>query len=150
MSVFEQIFFDPGELTVGQAGAVMASHLGLQFRWDHRDPALWTENDTDLPAQVRGFLTPNYDIEPESAAAEDIEVFNSLPMTWALCVAKNQYEHQQAVALMLFRRMADRLAWPCVLTHEYENLIATFEPERGVRTFPPGTRSDGVHEHLWR
>lgn len=150
MSIFEQIFFDPGGATIEQAGSLMASHLGVRFGWDRGNGALWTGVDPELPASAGGLLTPNYDIEPESDAAEDIAVFNSLPMVWALRVANDQYEHQQVVALILFHRLVDRLAWRCVLTHEYELVIATYDHERGVRMFPPSTRSDGTHEHLWR
>lgn len=150
MSVSEQLFFDPGALTVEQAGVALASGLGLDVGRDHRDVMLWKEIDPELGAPVGGRIVANDYGEEHPEKPEDIAVFDSIPMFFRLSVPKTHYEHQQAVALILFKRLVDRLGWPCVLTHEFEHVIATYDQERGVRMFPPGTRSDGTDEHLWR
>lgn len=150
MSVFEQIFFDPNADSVEAGGSLIADALGLAFRVSAPDTvALWSEDDPELVAPVSGEVIANIFSEKYPEKPEDLAVFDPLPMVFRLRVAPSMYQHQQGVALVLFRRLVARVAWRCVLTHEYEDLVATFDPARGVRTFPSGTRSDGTHVHLW-
>lgn len=150
MSTFEQLFFDPGAITVDEAASLMAPALDLELTKNRGHLVLWTETDAEIAAPIGGDLMSNIYAETAPEQPSDVSIFDLLPMVFEFRVPATHWDHQQAVALVLFRRLAHGLGWPSVLTHGYADLIATYDYGRGVRTFPAGTLSDATHEHLWR
>jgi hypothetical protein len=151
VSSFEQIFIDPDGLTLEQAGQALASALGLRTTTVRGVVALsGTATEAALPADVRGTVEPNIYAEPGATTPEERSIFDDLPVVLELqTAAKEDFEHQGDVARALYARMVEKLAWRSVLTSEYSHLIAAFDRQRGLRTFPRGTLSEGTHEHIW-
>lgn len=152
MSADEQVYFDPGhrrerDAAIAVAEAVRGTFLdnstglGVSFPIDFLESgafltgAVW-END-----QVVSGTDPT-----------DRDIFDPYPLLWNITVGpRRDGALARGAARIAFQRLVDaRLGWPLVLTHNSGELVATFDRDRGVREFPPGTRTDGTHEHIWR
>ena len=77
----------------------------------------------------------------DPAAPEDVSIYDDLPIVWSLWAdtegSTDREAEQRRRARAVFDLVATDLRWPCILVHDFEELIATYDPERGVREFPP-------------
>lgn len=154
MSTDDHLFFDPGHRDARAAAAKIAEAVDGRFLDNQTGMGV----SVDLGAVEQGaFLvgpvwenTPIEPIDPEDPT--DREIFDDLPLLWSMRTGPSGDEaFARAAAREVFDRLAAScLGWPLVLAHHFSELVATYDVERGVREFPPGTRSDGTDEHLWR
>lgn len=152
VSVTEHLFFDPGPTSTDAAGRAMAGVLESEMieRKDRRLLVLPSDDDVSLSAvlEENDYVAD----DPDPSEPTDRSVFDDLPMVLRMnLVPTTDLDAQASAARAVFDRLASSdLGWPLVLVHEFELLVATYDLERGVREFPPGTRSDGTDEDLWR
>lgn len=147
MSTFEQIFLDPGSLSIERAASKLAKAIRFTVReFEGLLTLSATASEADIPADISGTLEPNVYAEK---SPEEVTIFSSLPLVFEFRTSEEETDRQAETAHLLYARTVEKLQWPSVLTSGYTELIAVFDRERGLRTFGPGTRSDGTHEHLW-
>lgn len=158
MSTFEHLFLDPGHDDGPAAAEVLADTLELRRVERDGEVHLGTRNSPDGSAHIGGRLGRNVygDFGPDDPAAAteaDLSIYDDMPLVWSLWSAdgtqKASLGEQMRRARAVFDLVVERLGWPAVLTHDFEVLVATYDPEGGVREFPPGTPSDGTGRHLW-
>lgn len=155
VSIDDQLFFDPGHGDIREAARVIAESIGgrcLDNSTGIGVTARFRRHDGGVVVVV-GPVWTNGPIEPEDAEdPTDREIFDSFPLLWSMRTSsRDGVPSDRAVYREVFDRLVSaHLGWPLVLAHNFGELIATYDAERGVRTFPPGTRSDGTGEHLWR
>ena len=153
MSQFEDLPLDPGHADADRAARDLVSTLGL--RLDRRSSgALYLGTDQLSPSvgHVGGRIERNTYRMIDRETPEDFSVYDDFPIVWSLWSDTGrdpEVAEQERRARAVFDLVIATLAWPSVLVHDFEELVATYDPERGVREFPPGTLSDGRHRHLW-
>jgi hypothetical protein len=79
-------------------------------------------------------------------------IMDDYPLVWSLTkrIAADRDEPRK-FALDIFRALAESdLGWSMALTTSFDWLIATYDVERGLRTFPPRTSPEEDGAHLWR
>lgn len=150
MSVFEQLWFTPDHTDPARVARVLAATLDMTLTADGAHLIVSGRCDNGFDGPVGGAIDVNdYTAMERKIDPEDFAIFDDVPMIWQLWAPVETEEEQQAAARAVFDRLAERLDWPAILTHDFDTLIATYDPERGVREFAPGTLSDGRHRHLW-
>lgn len=152
MSTSDQIFFDPGLRSLSDVACVVADVLPAERLGPPDRPTVVFRPPGFPHASLVGSVEENDYVSENPTTPEERSVFDPMPLLLRLNIRPaHAYESQQRAARALFDRLTGAgLGWPLVLVHEFELLVSTYDIQRGVRTFPPGTRSDGTDEHLWR
>lgn len=154
MSQFEDLFIDPGHADAERAANELAAVYGLRLHRSHSGNFyLGTRRLSPTVGHVGGRIERNPYRMPDPADPQDVSIYDDFPIVWSLWADTrhdtDQEAEQRRRARAIFDLVATGLGWPCILVHDFEELIATYDPERGVRDFPPGTPADGTGRHLW-
>lgn len=154
MSQFEDLFIDPGHDDAERAAHELASAYGLRLnRGASGALYLGTPRLSASVGHVGGRIERNPYRMHDPVDPEDISIYDDLPIVWSLWAdtddATDREEEQRRRARVVFDSVTTDLGWPSILVHDFEELIATYDRERGLREFPPGTRADGRDRHIW-
>ena len=151
MSRDEQVFFDPGDTTLGEAGRRVAQALGVGYEVHEEAVTLVTTVESQgEQVDVHGTVETNIFSDSEPQSIEEEQIFDDMPYVLQLRTRKRQSEHQEAVAWKLYLALVSSLQWRSALTGEFSLLFAAYDADRGLRTFPRGTLSEGRDAHIWR
>lgn len=148
LSTNEYLFF---RTSLSLKDASEAIGVALEMEHGHNGLHYFVGSDTGfggIPHYVGGELEHNIYSSPDDP--DDREVFDGYPLVWEVWRSKTDEQTQMRVARMIFDEIVDTLRWPVVLVHNLDLLVATWEPGRGIRDFPPDTSVDAEHEHIWR
>lgn len=153
MSRDEQIYLDPGhrrerETAVAVAKAVNGRFIENSMGYGASLSLDVLEHGCFLTGSIDEHEAPT-DLDPEDPTDHDI--FDPYPLVWTVSSGPHRDGAlSRRGARLAFQRLVDaQLGWPMVLTHNSGELIATFDRERGLREFPPGTSTDRTDQHLW-
>ncbi|MEJ2886981.1 hypothetical protein [Actinomycetospora aeridis] len=155
MSTFEDLFVDPGYADVELAARDLGHALGFDVSYGRsKGVFVGTQQLSPTTGHIGGEIAINDYQSVGAAAPEDFSIYDDLPIMWSLwtgdiCDGDLREAEQRRRARIVFDLVVERLGWSAVLVHDFEELIATYDPERGVREFPPGTPSNGTGRHLW-
>jgi hypothetical protein len=150
---YEHIFFEPNGLDAEESALVLSRTLQLRYvRNDHghlvgRD---WT--DDEGKHVIGGDVDTNIFVTGPEDGPDEFSIMDDYPLVWSLTKrpAADREEPRRA-ALEIFRELAaSPLRWPMALVTSFDWLIATYDIERGLRVFPPGTSPEEEGAHLWR
>jgi hypothetical protein len=140
MSQFEDLFIDPGHDDAERAAHELASAYGLRLnRGASGALYLGTPRLSASVGHVGGRIERNPYRMPDPVDPEDISIYDGLPIVWSLWADTGDATDREGE-----QRRRARVVFDSV-----EELIATYDRERGVREFPPGTPADGTGRHLW-
>jgi hypothetical protein len=102
-----------------------------------------------VPGRVQGSLSRNIygapDDDPEERPAIDDH-----ELVWTIWRPDSHEEMQLEVAWGIFLEITRTVRWPAALVDNLDLLVATWDPERGLRRFPPFTSVDLQDEPIWR
>jgi hypothetical protein len=153
MTDYEHIFFEPGGLGVEESARTLALTLGLDYlRNDHGHLVVREWTDDRGKHVIGGDVDSNIFVTGPEDGPGEFSIMDDYPLVWSLTKrpAADREDPQQA-ALEIFQELAaSELAWPMALVTGFDWLIATFDVERGLRVFPPGTSPEEDGAHLWR
>jgi hypothetical protein len=148
MSTYEYIFVKT-DASPEAAGEELARALGLELLRDDKGVVLWAPGFGGLPGRVQGGLAPNIygsagDDPRDRSAIDDYQV------VWTIWRSNSDEETQLEIAWALFQELTRTVRWPAALVHALDLLVATWDPDRGLRQFPPLTTVDLQDEPIWR
>jgi hypothetical protein len=151
MSDNEEIWLDPGHDDPGRAAAELSD--ALDMRLEHLDDAWYVSTDRlsdSDPVRFWGRVEDNVDARfPPENWPDDYSVFSDFPLVWTVESTREGDTPLIDRTRVVFDRVAAVLPWRVALTRGVRDLIATYDPERGVREFPRGTPADGTGRDLW-
>lgn len=148
MSVNDDVFFESG-LPLPEVAVRLADLFGMETRQEDRERFYLGRRDfAGLPGITNTRLTTNYysgnDLYPDEVA-----VYDGCDAVLVIYRPDQDLGLQQAAARVIFETIAQKLRWRAVLLHNLEFLVATWDPEHGLREYPPGTTPDAEDEALW-
>ena len=85
-----------------------------------------------------------------SASPQDRSAIDDYQLVWKIWRSNSDEEMQLEVAWALFQVLTGTVRWPAALVHGLDLLVATWDPDRGLRRFPPLTTVDLQDEPIWR
>lgn len=78
----------------------------------------------------------------DDPAHDERTVFDGHSLVWDISRSGADHDLQRAAARAIFDAVVTRLRWPAVLTHDLQTAVAAWDPEHGLREFPPHTPVD--------
>ena len=148
MSTYEYIFLKT-DASPEAAGEQLARALGMELLRDGEGVVLLAPGFGGVPGRVQGGLSPNIygsagDDPQDRSAIDDYQV------VWTIWRSNSDEELQLEIAWALFQELTRTVGWPAALVHGLDLLVATWDPDRGLRQFPPFTTVDLQDEPIWR
>jgi hypothetical protein len=150
---YEHIFFESGGLGVEESARTLARILGMDYlRNDHGHLVATEWTDDRGRHVVGGDVDSNIFVTGPEDGPGEFSIMDDYPLVWSLTQRPAaDRDEPQRVALDLLRRIvASDLRWPMALVTGFDWLIATYDVDRGLRIFPPGTSPEEDGAHLWR
>lgn len=147
MSVVEFIFVDT-ELSPEAAAAEIAHALDMHLVRDDKGKVfVGAESFGGIPGELGGEIYRN--IYGGSVEPADRAPYMNHSLVWEVRRPHSDEDTQVAAARAVFLAVTERLSWPAVFVHDLDLALAAWDPDRGLREFPPGTSVDAMHEHIW-
>ena len=148
MSTYEHIFLKT-DASPEAAGAELARALGMELLADREGVVVWAPGFGGIPGRVQGGLSANIygsagDDPQERSAIDDYQ------LVWTIWRSNSDEELQLEVAWAIFLELTRTLQWPAAMVHNLDLLVGAWDPERGLRRFPPLTSVDLQDEPIWR
>ena len=148
MSTYEHIFLKT-DASAEAAGAELARALGMELLHDREGAVVWAPGFGGIPGRVQGGLSANIygapgDDPQERSAIDDYQ------LVWTIWRSNSDEELQLEVAWGIFLEVTRTLRWPAAMVHGLDLLVGIWDPERGLRRFPPFTSVDLEDEPIWR
>ena len=148
MSTYEYIFLKT-DASPDAAGEELARALGMARLRDRKGLVVWAPGFGGLPGRVQGGLSPNI-YGSAGDDPEDRSAIDDYQVVWKIWRSNSDEEMQLEIAWAIFQVLTGTVRWPAALVHGLDLLVATWDPERGLRRFPPLTTVDLQDEPLWR
>jgi hypothetical protein len=149
MSQFEHLFLDPGHEEARSIAQQLMDSFGLLASERAGHLYLGTTEWSPSVGHVGGRIERNHYRILDPVVPADFLIYDGFPIVWSLWADVDTEEEQRRRARVVFDDVAAEFGWPSILVHDFEELVATYDPERGLREFPPGTPSDGTGRHIW-
>jgi hypothetical protein len=148
MSTYEHIFLKT-DASAEAAADELARALGMERLRDREGVVVWAPGFGGVPGRVQGGLSPNIygsagDDPQERSAIDDYQ------LVWTIWRSNSDEEMQLEIAWALFQELTRTVRWPAALVHDLDLLVAIWDPDRGLRRFPPLTTVDLQDEPIWR
>ena len=148
MSTYEHIFLKT-DASPEAAADELARALGMELLRDREGVVVWAPGFGGVPGRVQGGLSPNIygsagDDPQERSAIDDYQ------LVWTIWRSNSDEEMQLEIAWAIFLEITRAVRWPAALVHGLDLLVATWDPDRGLRRFPPLTTVDLQDEPIWR
>jgi hypothetical protein len=148
MSTYEHIFLKT-DASPEAAADELARALGMELLRDREGAVVWAPGFGGVPGRVQGGLSPNV-YGSAGDDPEDRSAIDDYPLVWAIWRSNSDEEMQLEVAWGIFLEITRTVGWPAALVHGLDLLVGTWDPERGLRRFPPLTTVDLQDEPIWR
>jgi hypothetical protein len=146
MSIAEHIFLKT-DAPHREAADVLAGALGMQVVENDEGVFVSAPAFGGVPVPVGGRVHPN--VYSATDDPEDRAPYDGHPLVWDIWCVGCDDELQLELARAIFLEITHRLSWPAVLVHNLEVVLAAWDPERGLREYPPWTSVDVVDEPIW-
>jgi hypothetical protein len=148
MSTYEHIFLKT-DASPEAAADELARALGMELLRDREGVVVWAPGFGGVPGRVQGGLSPNI-YGSAGDDPEDRSAIDDYQLVWKIWRSNSDEEMQLEVAWALFQVLTGTVRWPAALVHGLDLLVATWDPDRGLRRFPPLTTVDLQDEPIWR
>jgi hypothetical protein len=148
MSTYEYIFVQT-DASPEAAGEALARALGMELLHDSKGVVVWSSGFGGVPGRVQGGLSRNLYGTPDDDS-EDRSAIDGYQLVWTIWRSNSDEEMQLEIAWGIFLEMTRTVGWPAALVHNLDLLVATWDPERELRRFPPFTSIDLQDEPIWR
>jgi hypothetical protein len=148
MSTYEHIFLKT-DATPEAAGAELARALGMELLRDREGAVVWAPGFGGLPGRVQGGLSANI-YGSAGDDPQDRSAIDDYQLVWTIWRSDSDEEMQLEIAWAIFLEITRTVTWPAALVHNLDLLVATWDPQRGLRRFPPLTSVDLQDEPIWR
>jgi hypothetical protein len=148
MSTYEYIFLKT-DASPEAAGEQLARALGMELLRDDKGVVLQAPGFGGLPGRVQGGLAPNI-YGSAGDDPRDRSAIDGYQVVWTIWRSNSDEEMQLEIAWALFQELTRTVGWPAALVHALDLLVATWDPDRGLRRFPPFTTVDLQDEPIWR
>jgi hypothetical protein len=148
MSTYEYIFLKT-DASPDAAGEELARALGMELLRDREGVVVWAPGFGGLPGRVQGGLSPNF-YGTAGDDPEDRSAIDGYRVVWKIWRSNSDEEMQLEIAWAIFQELTRTVRWPAALVHGLDLLVATWDPDRGLRRFPPLTTVDLQDEPIWR
>jgi len=148
MSTYEHIFLKT-DASPEAAADELARALGMELLRDREGMVVWAPGFGGLPGRVQGGLSPNI-YGSAGDDPNDRSAIDGYQLVWTIWRSNSDEEMQLEIAWALFQELTRTVGWPAALVHGLDLLVATWDPDRGLRRFPPFTTVDLQDEPIWR
>lgn len=153
MTDYEHIFLDPGGLDPAEAALVLSRALGMRYVKNdlgHLVGREWT--DDEGRHVVGGDVDTNIFVTGPEDGPGKFSIMDDYPLVWSLTKRPSaDRDVPRKFALDVFQELvAADLGWPMALTTSFDWAIAAYDPERGLRVFPPNTSPEEDGYAVWR
>jgi hypothetical protein len=148
MSTYEHIFLKT-DASPEVAADELARALGMELLRDREGVVVWAAGFGGLPGRVQGGLSPNI-YGSAGDDPQDRSAIDDYQLVWTIWRSDSDEEMQLEIAWAIFLEVTRTVRWPAALVHDLDLLVGTWDPERGLRRFPPLTSVDLQDEPIWR
>jgi hypothetical protein len=148
MSTYEHIFLKT-DASPEAAADELARALGMELLRDREGMVVWAPGFGGVPGRVQGGLSPNI-YGSAGDDPQDRSAIDDYQLVWTIWRSNSDEELQLEVAWAIFLEITRTVRWPAALVHNLDLLVGTWDPERGLRRFPPLTSVDLQDEPIWR
>jgi hypothetical protein len=148
MSTYEHIFLKT-DASPEAAADELARALGMELLRDREGAVVWAPGFGGVPGRVQGGLSPNI-YGSAGDDPQDRSAIDDYQLVWTIWRSNSDEEMQLEVAWAIFLEITRNVRWPAALVHNLDLLVGTWDPERGLRRFPPLTSVDLQDEPIWR
>ena len=148
MSTYEHIFLKTDASPEAVADE-LARALGMELLSDREGAVVWAPGFGGVPGRVQGGLSPNI-YGSAGDDPQDRSAIDDYQLVWTIWRSNSDEEMQLEVAWAIFLEITRTIRWPAALVHNLDLLVGTWDPERGLRRFPPLTTVDFQDEPIWR